>query len=134
MSRCADPLPANQCPPATAASRHATPKTLGPPMVTFPARPRNIHTPITSAIGMVLPMVNTPQGLAASAFTTTIPSPASVTSRMNSTSIIETTPANRPISVRATSDSDRPLCRTDATSTTKSCTAPASTAPVRSQR
>ena len=42
-----------------------------------------------------MPMVNTPHGLFASAFTTTIPSPASDTSRMNSTAIIATRPGKR---------------------------------------
>ncbi len=79
-----------------------------------------------------MPIVNTPHGLPASAFTTTMPSPASVTSRMNSTAIIATSPANGEISVRATSASDLPLCRVEATSTVKSCTAPASTAPATS--
>ena len=55
----------------------------------------NIHTPMISAIGTVMPMVNTPHGLFASALTTTMPSPASVTSRMNSTAIIATSPAKR---------------------------------------
>ena len=49
---------------------------------------------------------------------------------MNSTATIATTPANGPISDRAISASDCPLCRTDATSTVKSCTAPANTAPL----
>ena len=52
-------------------------------MVTLPAWLLNIHTPMTSAMGTVMPMVKTPHGLLASALTTTMPSPASVTSRMN---------------------------------------------------
>ena len=108
------------------ASRRESARTSGPPITaaisrTTPtdARARdsdlppawllNIHTPITSAMGIVMPMVNTPHGLLASAFTTTMPSPASVTSRMNSTAIMVTSPANGLISVRAMSASERPL-------------------------
>ena len=84
-----------------------------------------------TAIGMVMPMVKTPHGLFESAFTTTSPNPARVTSRIKSTAIIVTSPANGLISVRATSATDRPLCRTDATITVKSCTHPQITAPIR---
>ncbi len=59
-------------------------------------------------MGTVAPIVKTPQGLLASAFTTTIPKPASVTSRMNSTAIMDTRPAKGLISVRAISASERP--------------------------
>ena len=113
---------------------NTTPKILGPVTVILPEWLRNIQTPMISAMGMVEPMVNTPQGLFASAFTTTIPRPASVTSRMKSTAIMATSPANGLISVRAISASDRPLWRTDATRTVKSWTQPASTAPINSHR
>jgi len=53
---------------------------------------------------------------------------------LKSTSIIATIPANGPISVLATSASDRPRCRIDATRTVKSCTHPAITAPISSHR
>ena len=49
--------------------------------------------PIKMAIGMVIPMVKTPHGLFAKALTTTMPSPASVTSRMKSSAIMVTRPA-----------------------------------------
>ena len=49
---------------------------------------------------------------------------------MQSTAIIATIPAKGLISVRAISASERPLWRTEATRTVKSCTHPASTAPV----
>ena len=86
-----------------------------------------------TAIGTVQPIVKTPHGLCDSALTTTMPRPASVTSRMKSIAIIVTRPANPPISVRAISARERPLWRIDATRTVKSCTAPASTAPIRIQ-
>ena len=85
------------------------------------------------AMGMVMPMVKTPQGLLDSALTTTIPSPANVTSKMNRMAIMTTRPEKGPISVRAISARDLPLCRTEATRTVKSCTAPAITAPTTSQ-
>ena len=84
-------------------------------------------------MGMVMPIVKTPQGLLARALTTTIPNPASVTSRMNRIAIMATRPAKGLISVRAISARDLPLCRTEATITVKSCTAPAITAPTASQ-
>ena len=124
---------ANQFPPITLPIRNTTPKILGPTIL-IPLPLLNIHPPIMSAIGIVMPMVNTPHGLWESALTTTMPRPASVTSRMNSTAIIATVPANGPISVLATSASDRPLCRTEATSTVKSCTHPAITAPISNHR
>ena len=124
---------AMECPPTSAAISRVTPAMLGKATRIFPPGPLNMYSPIPIAIGIVLPIVNTPHGLPASAFTTTIPSPASVTSKMNSTAIIATSPAKGLISVRATSASDLPLCRAEATSTVKSCTAPASTAPVTSQ-
>jgi len=86
------------------------------------------------AMVMVLPMVNTPHGLPAKAFTTTIPRPANVTGRINSTAIMATCPAKRLISVRAISDSERPLCRNEAVRTMKSWTQPANTAPISSHR
>ncbi len=97
---------------------------LGPVIFTSPAWLLNIHTPMISAIGTVMPMVNTPHGLFASALTTTMPRPASVTSRMNNTAIIATSPENGLISVRAISASERPRWRIEATSTVKSCTHP----------
>jgi hypothetical protein len=84
-----------------------------------------------SAIGIVIPIVKTPHGLFDKAFTTTTPSPANVTSKISSTANIATNPVNSLTSVRATSASDLPLCRTEATSTMKSCTQPASTAPIK---
>ena len=65
-----------------------------------------------SAMGTVAPMVKTPQGLLASAFTTTMPRPASVTRRINSTAIIATSPANGLIS-RAGDFGQRPSAVAD---------------------
>jgi len=53
---------------------------------------------------------------------------------MKSTAIMATMPAKGLISVPATSASERPPCRTEATSTVKSCTHPASSAPINSHR
>ena len=71
-------------------------------------------------MGIVMPMVKTAHGLLNMAFTTTMPSPPSVTNRMKSTANMQTIPAKGPISVNAISASDRPLCLRDATSTVKS--------------
>ena len=88
---------------------------------------------MNSAIGIVQAMVNVPHGLSASAFTTSSPSPASATVMMNRTAMEAETPATGPTSFLAISASEQPSRRTEATSTTKSCTAPAKTAPIRIQ-
>src|ERR1700676_5357329 len=124
---------ANQCPPTTLANSSTTPAALGTATLIWPGLLLNMYSPIKIAIGMVMPIVNTPQGLFDSALTTTIPSPAKVTSRINNTANMVTSPVNVLTSVRATSASDRPLCRTDATITIKSCTHPATTAPIKIQ-
>ena len=108
VSADAIPLCATQCPAITLANKSATPKMLGPVTVIFPAWLLNIHHPMMTAIGMVMPIVKTPQGLFDSALTTTMPRPASVTKRIKSTAIIATKPAKGLISVRATSARDRP--------------------------
>jgi len=127
---------ATKRPAMTAAMSAMTPSTLGMSTFTLPPAPwvfPNMPQPIRTAMGMVQPMVNTPHGLCARAFTTTTPRPASVTSRMSSTAKVAAIPAKGPTSVRAMSASDFPLWRTEATRTTKSCTQPASTAPKRIQ-
>ncbi len=68
----------------------------------------------------MLPMVKTPHGLLESALTTTIPRPAMETTSMKRMQIIDTMPANGPISVRAISARERPACRMEATRTMKS--------------
>src|SRR5258708_5605178 len=93
-----------------------------------------MYSPMKIAIGIPPPTVNPPHGLSETAFTTPPPTPASVTSKISSTANIATNPVNSLTSVRATSASDLPLCRTEATSTIKSCTQPASTAPINIQR
>src|SRR5471030_3329461 len=103
------PVCANQWPPITAEISSTTPKILGPVTVILPAWLLNIQIPMIRAMGTVAPIVNTPHGLFARAFTTTIPRPASVTSRIKSTAIMATRPAKGLISVRAISASDRPL-------------------------
>jgi hypothetical protein len=99
---------ATMCPVKTAANSITTPPTEGQPMFTLPGVALNIHRPIRMAMGAVMPMVKTPHGLLESALTTTMPSPASVTSRMKSTAIMLTTPAKGPISVMAMEGSERP--------------------------
>src|SRR5579863_6194470 len=74
---------------------------LGPMTVIFPAWLLNIHRPMMTAMGIVMPIVKTPHGLFESALTTTIPRPASVTSRIKRTAIMATRPAKGLISVRA---------------------------------
>ncbi len=102
---------------------------LGATTLTLPGALLNMATPMNRAMGTVQPMVNTPQGLDERALTTTTPRPARVTSRMSSTAPMATTPANGEISVRAISARDLPWCRMEATSTMKSWTQPARTAP-----
>src|ERR1039458_6251226 len=93
VSADANPLCATQCPATTLPIKRTTPKILGPVTVIFPAWLLNIHNPMMTAMGMVMPMVKTPQGLLESALTTTMPRPASVTRRIKSTAIIATRPA-----------------------------------------
>ena len=102
---------------------------LGMVMLILPGVLLNMATPMNRAMGIVQPMVNTPQGLAESALTTTMPRPARVTRRIRSTAPMVTKPAKGEISVRATSARDLPLWRMEATRTTKSCTQPDRTAP-----
>ncbi len=88
---------------------------------------------MAKAMGIVIPMVNTPHGLSARALTTTMPSPAKAMIRISSTAIMVTRPANVLISVRAISARECPLWRIEQTRIVKSWTQPASTAPTSSQ-
>jgi len=85
---------------------------------------------MNTAIGMVAAMVNVPQGLPFSAFTTTSAITASMMTMINSTVIKAAKPATLPISSRAICPSDLPSRRMEANRMTKSCTAPPSTAPM----
>ena len=83
-----------------------------------------------SAIGIVAAIVNVPQALPFSALTTTSATTASRITMMIRTVTSATNPPTLPISSRAILPSDLPSRRMDAKSTTKSCTAPPSTAPM----
>jgi hypothetical protein len=80
-------------------------------------------------MGMVAAMVNVLQGLNFSALTTTSAITASIMIMISKAAAMALTPPMRPISSRAISPSERPSRRIEQNSTTKSCTAPPSTAP-----
>ena len=86
------------------------------------------------ATGIVAAIVKVPQGLPASAFTTTSATTASNTIIIMSTVMSATKPPTLPISSRAIWPSDLPSRRMEPKRMTKSCTAPASTAPAMIQR
>jgi hypothetical protein len=96
---------------------------------TRPGRTKRRYQPISSAIGIVIATVNVPQGLAASALTTTSASTARMMNMIISTPIIAITPAAGPISVRTISPSERASRRTERKRIMKSCTAPAKITP-----
>ena len=79
---------------------------------------------------MVTTIVNMPQALSFRALTTTIATPARVATMMKSVAMVVAMPAMGPSRLRAIFGSDRPLKRTEATRTTKSCTPPARQAPM----
>src|SRR5439155_877647 len=68
--------PGIHLPNTTAAISPMTPKTVAS-RIPFPGRSLYIQTPMMRANGMVIPIVNVPHALSASAFTTAKPSPAS---------------------------------------------------------
>ena len=115
-------------PAMTAKNSSTTPMMLAP--FTSPSRQTCRYTPIKSAMGMVANTVKVPQALSAMALTTAMDRPASVSTRMNSTAQEATWPTVLPISLSAILPRLRPLCRTEAKSTTMSCTAPAMTQPM----
>ena len=104
-----------------------------PPLMS-PGRILCIQNPIRSAMGMVIKTVNRPHGLSNMAFTTAIDRPASVRIKMKRKAKDATDPATLPTSLSAIEDKLFPLWRTEAKSTTMSCTPPATTAPIRIQR
>ena len=89
--------------------------------------------PITMASGIVTATVNVPHGLSPRAFTTIRPSAARMMIMMASAPMSAMVPATGPISILIISPSDRPSRRMEQKRTTKSCTAPATTTPTRSQ-
>ena len=101
---------------------------------TFPGRTIRMYHPISSAMGIVAPTVNVPQGLLLRALVTTNPRTA-----MRMTIIIRMpTSATKPprglISSLAICPSDLPSRRRELPSTQKSCTAPPRTTPARIHR
>ena len=85
------------------------------------------------AIGIVIAIVKSPHGEFASAFTTTIAKIATMISMMKKIPIIAMPPVSLPISSFIISPRLLPPRRVESTSTMKSCTAPASTTPTKSQ-
>ena len=88
-----------QPPATTASSSSATP--ISDTSETRPGRMKRRYTPMKMAIGIVIAMENTPQGLSASALTTTRPSTAKRITMMTSTPTIAAVPPTVPSSSRA---------------------------------
>ena len=87
--------------------------------------------PISTAIGIVIAMVNVPHGLDFRAFTTTSATTPSKITRIAITATKATHPPSLPISSFAICPSDLPSRRTENSRITKSCTQPPKTAPAR---
>ena len=99
---------------------------------TLPGRQRFIHHPISSAIGIVHAIVNSPHGEARSAFTTISASTASRMIMIARTAIIAVTPVTLLTSSFAIWPSDLPSRRREQNRIVKSWTAPPSTTPMTS--
>jgi hypothetical protein len=93
-----------------------------------------MYQPKRSAAGIVIATVKVPHGEPASAFTTTMPSPARRRMVMKRMAAVAAPCATEPISRRTISESEDAPCRTEANRMMKSCTAPPSAAPKRIQR
>src|SRR5207249_10921349 len=85
--------------------------------------------PMASAIGIVHPMLNTPQALSLSEFTTTSAMAARATIITNTIASAVAVPVSGLTCPRAMLASERPWLRTEAVRMTKSCTPPATTEP-----
>ena len=114
-------------PPTSASSSSTTPTTEA--SIVAPGRHTFIQNPISTAIGIVQAMVNTPHGLSLSAFTTTSASTAERITRIASTATMASSPVTYPVSSLAIWPSDLPSRRIEPNRMMKSCTAPASTTP-----
>ena len=115
--------------PATRAiSSRTTPTAVA--SIVRPGRHAFIQKPISTAIGMVQVMVNTPHGLSLSAFTTTRASTASRITMIARTATMVRMPVSVPVSSLAIWPSDFPSRRMEAKRMMKSCTAPATTTPI----
>ena len=101
--------------------------------VILPLRHTYIQKPMNMPSGMVMPTVNVPQTLSASALTNAMPRPASAITRMKRIAIAATKPMNGLISALTMSGSDLPPRRVEAHRIIESCTAPARQHPATSQ-
>ncbi len=119
-------------PAATATSSSTTPTAVVERIA--PGRTRVDHSPMPRAIGMVHRMLNTPQALCLSEFTTTSAMAASATVITNTIAIAVAAPVSGLTCSRPMLASERPFERTEAVRMTKSCTPPASTEPTSSHR
>ena len=94
-------------PKPTAARTSTTPMSDASPIL--PGRIQRIYRPTKSAIGIVIPTVNTPHGLLKSALATAIAMPAIEMMRIQMIATDATKPVFLPISALAISASDKPL-------------------------
>ncbi|MNS39545.1 hypothetical protein D3C72_718320 [compost metagenome] len=122
---------ATHWPPTKEANRSTTPMVVA--SMTLPGRKTRMYQPIRSAIGIVMAMVKVPQGLEASALTTTRARTASRIVMIMSTAMSAVKPATGPISSLAIWPRVLPSRRIEPTRITMSCTAPATTTPTRIQ-
>src|SRR5262245_42793720 len=104
-SQCPMPDSANGFPKITPAITIATP--MADASATLPGRILYIHNPVSNAAGTVTTMVNIPHALSFSAFTTTMPTLASVMTMMNSVATEVVMPDSFPIFERAILGSDK---------------------------
>ncbi len=114
-------------PKSTPATTMVTP--IRDASMTLPGRILYIHSAVASAAGMVKMIVESPQALSPSAFTTTYATEASVMMMMKSVAIEAVKPPTGPIVLAVMRESERPSSRVDAHRITKSCTPPARHAP-----
>ncbi len=124
-------LPYTSLPPQMASNSRITPSTVA--SMTLPARQKRKYPPMSMAMGIVAPTVNTPHGLSASALATTNPSTASKMVRMARIATKATIPAGPLNSSLTIVPSDFPFRRMEKNRMVKSCTAPPSTTPMRIQ-
>jgi hypothetical protein len=110
VSQCSSAVPGSHWPATTENTSATTPKKLTSP--TWPL-PLCIATPMTRAMGIEARMVDRPQGLSASAFTTTSPRTAIRMTRMAAVPQSVTAPANGPTSSRIIRPRERPPRRSE---------------------
>jgi hypothetical protein len=120
--------PCSQLPATTPAISAATPSALISPIPSFVNR---IPSPITTATGIEIRIVESPHGLSASAFTTTSASTARRMTMIARMAMSETTPAKCPTSSRIICPRDLARRRTEQKRIRQSWTAPPRVAPTR---